>query len=189
MLLLKMLLKESALKSKKAHIFGDIYMLSNSFIKDICDCMVKEMETLGVSGSSGALVSGDSQVVNEAKAGHDSSRLNESTEMGTDVSANRHGDKGSKKKKGKASGNAAVTASDSGPDNQEQTSTKSKKSHRRGKDTSTSQISDSKSGSRKDSLKMKEDLSRPSEEWIMDKIITLFPEFEEQGLLIHIWSF
>ena len=138
--------------------------------------MVKELETLGVSGSSGTKMSGDLQVANEAK-GYDSSRLNESNEMASDGGA-----KGSKKKKGKAAGNAVASLSESGPDNQEQLSTKSKKNQRKGKDTS-SQTSDSKSGSRKESLKMKEDsLSSPSEEWIMQKITTLVPEFEEQGL-------
>ncbi|KAL1361689.1 hypothetical protein HN51_010024 [Arachis hypogaea] len=170
-----------ALKSNKAHIFGEFYVLSSSFMKDICDRVVKELETLGVSGSFGSKMSDDLQVTNEAK-GYDSGRLNESNEMASDAGANKHSDKGSKKKKGKATGNAAANLSESGPDNQEQASTKSKKNQRKSKDTS-SQTSDSKSGSRKESVKMKDDnLSSPSEEWIVQKITTLFPEFEEQGL-------
>ncbi|MED6147155.1 hypothetical protein PIB30_041407 [Stylosanthes scabra] len=170
-----------ALKSNKAHTFGEFYVLSSSFMKDICDRVVKELETLGVSGSSGNKMSDDLQVANEAK-GYDSGRLNESNEMASDAGANKHSDKGSKKKKGKAAGNAAANISESSPDNQELTSTKSKKNQRKSKDTSA-QTSDSKSGSRKESVKMKDDsLSSPSEEWIIQKITTLFPEFEEQGV-------
>nr|KYP68439.1 UPF0555 protein KIAA0776 isogeny family [Cajanus cajan] len=173
---------QNALKCHKAHIFGDFYVMSSSFIKDICDRIVKELETLGVSGSAGITMPGDFQVPNEAKVGHDSSRLNESNEiMASDGGANRHADKGSKKKKGKSAGNAVANLSESGADNQEQTSTKSKKSQKRGKDTS-SQMSVTKTGSRKESVKMKEDNLSPSEEWIMQKITTLVSDFEEQGI-------
>jgi hypothetical protein len=171
-----------ALKSNKAHIFGDIYVLSSSFMKDVCDRMVKELETLAISRSLGTVKPGDLPIATEVKAGYDSSRLSESSEMASDGGSNKHADKGSKKKKGKAAGNALANQSESGPDKQEHTSTKSKKNQRRGKDTS-SQTLDSKSGSRKESLKMKEDdLSSPSEEWIMEKITALIPDFEEQGL-------
>ncbi|XP_019454021.1 PREDICTED: E3 UFM1-protein ligase 1 homolog [Lupinus angustifolius] len=171
-----------ALKSNKAHIFGDVYVLGSSFVKDICDRIMKELETLSVSGSSGTMLSGDLQVATEAKVGYHSSRFSESNEVVSDSGVNRHVDKGSKKKKGKGTGNAVANVSESGPDNQDQTSTKSKKSQRRGKDTS-SQTSDSKPSSRKESHKMKEDnLSTPSEEWIMQKIATLVPDFEEQGV-------
>ncbi|KAL5062350.1 hypothetical protein RYX36_024087, partial [Vicia faba] len=171
-----------ALKSNKAHIFGDFYVLSSSFMKDICECTVKELETLAVSRSLGTVKPGDLPIANEVKAGYDSSRLSVSSEMASDSGSNKHADKGPKKKKGKATGNALANQSESGADNQEHTSTKSKKSQRKGKDTS-SQTSDSKQGSRKESLKMKEDnLSSPSEEWIMEKITALVPDFEEQGI-------
>lgn len=146
--------------------------------------MVKELETLSASRSSGTAKPGDLQIANEARVGYDSSRLSESNEMVGDGGGNKHADKGSKKKRGKASGNAVANQSESGPDNQEHASTKSKKGQRRGKDTS-SQMSDAKPGSRKESLKMKEDnLNSPSEEWIMQKITALIPDFEEQGLMI-----
>ncbi|XP_058729844.1 E3 UFM1-protein ligase 1 homolog [Vicia villosa] len=171
-----------ALKSNKAHIFGDFYVLSSSFMKDICDRTVKELEALAVSRSLGTVKPGDLPIANEVKAGYDSSKLSESSEMASDGGSNKHADKGPKKKKGKATGNTLANQSESGADNQEHTSTKSKKSQRRGKDTS-SQTSDSKQGSRKESLKMKEDnLSSPSEEWIMEKITALVPDFEEQGI-------
>ncbi|XP_058753360.1 E3 UFM1-protein ligase 1 homolog [Vicia villosa] len=171
-----------ALKSNKAHIFGDFYVLSSSFMKDICDRTVKELEALAVSRSLGTVKPGDLPIANAVKAGYDSSKLSESSEMASDGGSNKHADKGPKKKKGKATGNTLANQSESGADNQEHTSTKSKKSQRKGKDTS-SQTSDSKQGSRKESLKMKEDnLSSPSEEWIMEKITALVPDFEEQGI-------
>ncbi|KAK7312515.1 hypothetical protein VNO77_36424 [Canavalia gladiata] len=172
---------QNALKANKAHVFGDFYVLSSSFIKDICDRMVKELETFGVPGSSGSMMPGDFKVANEARVGNDSSRLNETNEMLTDGGANKHADKGSKKKRGRATGNVIANLSESSADNQEQTSTKSKKSQKKGKDTS-SQMSDSKTGSRKESRKLKEDNLSPSEEWIMQKITTLVPDFEEQGV-------
>ncbi|KAL2989466.1 hypothetical protein AAZX31_11G141300 [Glycine max] len=167
---------QNALKSNKAHIFGDFYVLSSSFIKDICDRVVKELETLGVSGCADSTMHADVQVPNEAKVGHESGRLNE---MVSDGGANRHADKGSKKKKGKATGNAVANLSESGADNQEQTLTKSKRGQKRGKDAS-SQTSDSKTGSKKESLKVKEDNPSPSEDWIMQKITALVSDFEEQ---------
>lgn len=145
---------------------------------------MKELETLAVSRSLGTAKSGDLQKASEVNVGYDSSRLSESNETASDGGSNKHADKGTKKKRGKAAGNALANQSESAPDNQEQISTKSKKSQRRGKDTS-SQTSDSKPGSRKESHKMKEDdLSSPSEEWIMKKITALIPDFEEQGRLI-----
>ncbi|KAK4255002.1 hypothetical protein QN277_008065 [Acacia crassicarpa] len=174
---------QSALKSNQAHIFGDFYVLSNSFMKGICEHLVKEMETLGVSGSSGIKMFSDSLVANVGKIGQDLIRSNESNETALDGSAIKHVDRGSKKKKGKASGNMVANVSDSAAEIPEQTSTKSKRSQRRGKETFSSQLSDSKIGSRKESLKVKEDsLSSPSDEWIMQKIMTLVPDFEEQCL-------
>ncbi|CAK8565265.1 unnamed protein product [Lathyrus sativus] len=131
---------------------------------------------------SSSVKPGDLPIANEVKAGYDSSRLSESSEMASDGGSNKHADKGPKKKKGKATGNTLANQPESGANNQEHTSTKSKKSQQRGKDTS-SQTSDSKQGSRKESLKMKEDnLSNPSEEWIMEKITALIPDFEEEGI-------
>ncbi|CAJ1979395.1 unnamed protein product [Sphenostylis stenocarpa] len=172
---------QNALKSNKAHIFGDFYVLSSSFIKDICDRIVKELETLGVSVSAGYTMHGEVQVPSEAKVGHESSRLNESIEMASDGGANRQADKGSRKKKGKATGNTVVNPSESGAENQEPTLSKSKRGQKRGKDTSA-QTSDSKMGSRKESVKMKEENLSPSEEWIMQKITALVSDFEEQGV-------
>ncbi|XLU61199.1 hypothetical protein S245_020408, partial [Arachis hypogaea] len=129
--------------------------VDGSFFQSLFNGLVKEGE---IQGSVRAGVHWTpAAFANEAK-GYDSGRLNESNEMAT------------------------ANLSESDPDNQEQASTKSKKTQRKSKDTS-SQTSDSKSGSRKELVKMKDDnLSSPSEEWIVQKITTLFPEFEEQGL-------
>jgi len=94
-------------------------------------------------------------------------------------------EKGPKKKKGKSAGNVISGAAESGSDNQEHVPTKSKKNQRKGKDTSSLLVSDSKIGAKKESVKTKEDNpSIPSVEWLMQKIMTLVPDFEEQGLLI-----
>ncbi|QHN97368.1 hypothetical protein HN51_045148 [Arachis hypogaea] len=67
-------------------------------MKDICDRVVKELETLGVSESFNSKMSDDLQVTNEAKE-YDSRRLNESNEMASDAGPTNILIKGSKKKK------------------------------------------------------------------------------------------
>ena len=148
--------------------------------------MEKEMKYFSVSKSSGILLSDDSQLVNTAKGGHDSSRSIETYETGSETGNSKQpAEKGPKKRKGKSAGNAIVGAPESVSDNQEYVPTKSKKNQRKGKDTSSLQVSDSKTGAKKESVRTKEDnLSIPSEEWIMQKIMTLVPDFEEQGLLV-----
>jgi hypothetical protein len=148
--------------------------------------MEKEMESFSVSGSSGVMLSDESHSVNVAKVGHDSSRLTESNDAGSETASSKQAtEKGQKRKKGKSAGNAVSGATESGSDNLEHVPTKSKKHQRKGKDTSSLQVSDSKIGAKKESAKTKEEnLSIPSEEWLMQKIMTLVPDFEEQGLLI-----
>jgi hypothetical protein len=140
--------------------------------------MEKEVESFSVSGSSGVMLSDESHLVNVAKFGHDSSRLTESNDAGSETASNKQAiEKGPKKKKGKSAGNVISGAAESGSDNQEHVPTKSKKNQRKGKD--------SKIGAKKESVKTKEDNpSIPSVEWLMQKIMTLVPDFEEQGLLI-----
>ena len=144
------------------------------------------MESFSVSGSSGVMLSNESHSVNVAKVGHDSSRLSESNDTGSETASGKQAiEKGQKRKKGKSAGNAVSGAAESGSDNQEHVPTKSKKHQRKGKDTSSLLVSDSKIGAKKESAKTKEEnLSIPSEEWLMQKIMTLVPDFEEQGLLI-----
>jgi hypothetical protein len=147
--------------------------------------MEKEIESFSVSGSSGVMLS-ESHLVNVAKVGHDSSRLTESNDAGSETASNKQAiEKGQKKKKGKSAGNVISGAAESGSDNQEHVPTKSKKNQRKGKDTSSLPVSESKIGAKKESVKKREDnLSIPSEEWLAQKIMTLVPDFEEQGLLI-----
>ena len=146
--------------------------------------MEKELEHVSVSGSSGIILSDDSQFVNAAKVGHDSNRSIESFDTGSETGNSKQAvEKGPKKRKGKSAGNAGAPESVS--DNQEYVPTKSKKNQRKGKDTSSLQVSDSKTGAKKESVRAKDDnLSIPSEEWVMQKILMLVPDFEEQGLLI-----
>ncbi|KAK7859293.1 e3 ufm1-protein ligase 1 like protein, partial [Quercus suber] len=171
-----------ALKSNKALIFGESYVFSNGFVKVVYDRMEKELEHVSVSGSSGIILSDDSQFVNAAKVGHDSNRSIESFDTGSETGNSKQAvEKGPKKRKGKSAGNAGAPESVS--DNQEYVPTKSKKNQRKGKDTSSFQVSDSKTGAKKESVRAKEDnLSIPSEEWIMQKILMLVPDFEEQGV-------
>ncbi|KAL5581100.1 hypothetical protein UlMin_013542 [Ulmus minor] len=163
-----------ALKSNKALIFGESYLFSDGFIKDVYDRLEKEMETFSVSGSSGVILSGD---LPESKS-------TESNETVNEVVTNKQAtDRGSKKKRGKSSGIKLASASESGMNTQENVTAKSKKSQRKGKDTSSLQVSDSKVALKKESVETKEvNQNVPSEEWVMQKITMLVPEFEEQGI-------
>ncbi|WJZ88804.1 hypothetical protein VitviT2T_008073 [Vitis vinifera] len=172
-----------ALKSNKALILGETYVFSNGFIKDVFDHMEKEMETFSLSGPSMGMVFEDLHSVKEVKAGHDSSRFTELNEPSNESGSNKQSiEKGSKRKKGKTTGNTKTSAAESGPDNQEYVPTKSKKNQRKGKDTSSLRVSDSKTGSKKESDKMKEDNFSIPEEWVMQKITKMVPDFEEQGV-------
>lgn len=145
--------------------------------------MEKEIETFSGSDSSGTVLPDDSH---ETKVGHVSSRFTESNEIVSEIGSSKQPvDNGSKKKRGKSSGSMAVSATESGLDNQENFPTKSKKNQRKGKDNSSSQVSNSKAAVKKEPVKMKEDnLKIPSEEWVMQKLSMLVPELEEQGLLV-----
>ncbi|KAK3028723.1 hypothetical protein RJ639_038614 [Escallonia herrerae] len=168
---------QKALKSNNALLLGDSYVFSNGFVKDLFDRLEKGMETLNLSVP-------DLHPAKDVKFGNESSSdLAESTETGSESGFSKQVlEKGSKKKKGKSLGNTKTVAAESLPDNQESVSTKSKKNQRKGKATSSSQISDSKSGSKKDVEKMKEDdLTEFSKERLMQKILTLVPDFEDQG--------
>ncbi|KAJ8551797.1 hypothetical protein K7X08_028240 [Anisodus acutangulus] len=159
---------QAAQKLNKALILGDSYIFSNGFVKDLFDRMEKEMETLSIPGLTGAAPVDESRVAKDAKVVYDNS-TSEVNETSSDAG------KGSKKKKGKSSGNTKMGQAETEADNQESAPSKSKKSQRKGKVSSGSQTSDSKSGARKD-----EDAI--SEEWVIQKITSLNPDFEELGL-------
>ncbi|XP_043719351.1 E3 UFM1-protein ligase 1 homolog isoform X2 [Telopea speciosissima] len=173
---------QRALKSSKAVILGESCVFSNAFIKNVFDQLEKEIESFCHSSLAGQGQTGDLCLVGEAKVGIDNLRRGELTEPGNEGGGSKHAvEKGSKKKKGKATGNTKTGAAESGLDNQENLPTKSKKNQRNSKDSGSLQVSDGKSGARKDLDKMKEDNHNvPSEDWIMQKILMLVPEFEEQ---------
>ncbi|CAM8939931.1 unnamed protein product [Rhodiola kirilowii] len=162
----------TALKSNKALTFGESYIFSDIFIKDLFTRLEKEMETISFSGSA----VDDHTLVKEAKGGHDPGR---STMM---ENANENGnklgnEKVSKKKKGKSAANAKNSAAEVSLDNQDSVSTKSKRNQKKGKE---SQAPESKGGPKSLVDKAKEQ-NIPSEEWVMEKIMKMVPDFEEQG--------
>ena len=74
-----------ALKSNKVLVFGESYVFSNGFVKAVYDWMEKEKEHFSVSGSSGIILSDDSQFLNADKVGHDLSRSIESYDTGSET--------------------------------------------------------------------------------------------------------
>ncbi|KAI5603307.1 hypothetical protein BDE02_01G210900 [Populus trichocarpa] len=154
---------QSALKGNKGMILGDSYVFSNGFIKDVYGRMEKELEVFRLSGSSGVTLSDDFHLVMEAKIRTDSGRSGEVNEK--------------KKKKGKSSGARTEILLD----DEEIIPLKSKKNQRKGKEASLV-LSDTKKGAKKDLARTQEDdLNIPSDDWIMQKILTLVPDFEEQA--------
>ncbi|XP_034910242.1 E3 UFM1-protein ligase 1 homolog isoform X1 [Populus alba] len=154
---------QSALKGNKGMILGDSYVFSNGFIKDVYGRMEKELEVFRLSGSSGVILSDDFHLVMEAKTRTDSGRSGEVNEK--------------KKKKGKSSGARTEILID----DEEIIPLKSKKNQRKGKEASLV-LSDTKKGTKKDLARTQEDdLNIPSDDWIMQKILTLVPDFEEQA--------
>ena len=146
------------------------------------------METFSHSGSSTIMLSDDSYLVREAKARHDLSKSSEPFETGSASGNSKRGtEKGSKKKKGKSSGTKTVSA-EGDSENEDYIYTKSKKNQKKGKDMSSSQVADSRKGPKKDSIKTQEEIV-PSEEWLMQKLVILVPDFEEQGLSTSTLSF
>ncbi|KAL2487556.1 E3 UFM1-protein ligase 1-like protein [Forsythia ovata] len=175
---------QSALKSNKALLLGESYVFSNGFVKDLFDCIEKELETLNVSGFDSTSLPENLHTIKDSKHGHDdSSNLSEPIESGNQSGTSRSAsEKGSKKKKGKSTGNIKTGAADTDPDFEESAATKSKKKQKKGK-APASQVSDSKSGAKKDSDRMKDGIpSILSEESLIQKIRSLIPELEEQGI-------
>ncbi|EEF30558.1 E3 UFM1-protein ligase 1 homolog [Ricinus communis] len=159
---------QSALKGTKGIVLGDSYIFSNDFVKSIYDRMEKEMDAFSLSGSSGAVLSDGLSLVRDVKFRNDSGGSSQLSETGNEK----------RKKKGKSAGTKATDI----PEDEDYIPTKSKKNQRKGKDASF-QVSDTKTGGKKDLAKMQEDsLNVPSEEWVMQKILTLVPDFEEQGV-------
>lgn len=105
-----------------------------------------------------------------------SSKSSESTES---IPANT--DKGTKKKKGKSASMKTATV-ETVPDDEEDARPKSKRNQKKGRDSSSSQKLDSKSGGKKESVKAQEGNNFiPPDEWVMKKIADSVPEFEDEG--------
>ncbi|XP_077232923.1 E3 UFM1-protein ligase-like protein isoform X2 [Tasmannia lanceolata] len=171
------------LKSTKAIILGESCILSNAFIKDVFDRIDKEAMALNHTQPSGQGLYVGSRLVNEPKVGHDLGQLSELNETVDDSSGGKHvSEKGSKKKRGKLTGSSNAGGVENSPDNPDNIPAKAKKNQRKLKDTGSSHVSDSKSGVKKDSDKLNE--QNPSilnEEWIMQKILMVVPDFGELG--------
>ncbi|KAJ9565423.1 hypothetical protein OSB04_001389 [Centaurea solstitialis] len=172
---------QTALKANKALVLGDSYVFSTTFVKDLYERMEKDLDTINFSTG----LADDLHVTKVAKSGQETSGtpadLNDtSSESGSNKQA---ADRGSKKKKGKSNTNTKISAVDDSSDNQEPVPAKSKKNQRKGKVTSSSHGSDSKSNAKKDVDKMKEEsLGIFSEEELCHRITELVPDFEEQGI-------
>ncbi|KAL2899168.1 E3 UFM1-protein ligase 1-like protein [Bienertia sinuspersici] len=144
----------------------------DSFLsQDVFTRLDKEMQTSIPLSAAG--LGDEKHSTKESKGGNGSGRLSELNE--TTESGNRLGmERGSKKKKGKSAGNSRSSTTESDIDNQEHAPSKSKKNQRKGKDSSASHVSESKSS---------KGVAVPSEEWVINKILVLVPEFEEHDFL------
>ncbi|KAL0713650.1 hypothetical protein Bca4012_020628 [Brassica carinata] len=155
---------QSALKAEKALILGESYVISSGFIKGIYDQIEKEAEAFSIQASAASMID-------------QTSKSSESTES---IPANT--DKGSKKKKGKSASMKTATF-ETVPDDEEDARPKSKRNQKKGRDSSSSQKLDSKSGGKKESGKAQEGNNFiPPDEWVMKKIADSVPEFEGEGM-------
>lgn len=139
------------------------------------------MENISLAEHSAVGSSDISHHIKDARQGlDDSSNLADQDEYDNQSSIGKSAsEKGSKKKKGKAAGNAKAGSAESSLEFQEST----KKKQKRGKGNQGAQVSDSKSGAKKDT----ERLDQPSflsEESIIQKILSMIPDLEEQGTFL-----
>lgn len=138
------------------------------------------MEKISLAEHS-AVGSDASHLIKDARQGHDdsSSLADQDDDDHQSNTGKLASERGSKKKKGKSAGNAKSGSTESGVELQEST----KKKQRKGKANPAAQVSDSKSGGKKDT----ERLDQPSflsEESLIRKIMSMIPDLEEQGVLV-----
>ncbi|KAL8129896.1 hypothetical protein V2J09_019051 [Rumex salicifolius] len=165
---------QSALKTNKALVVADSYVLSEGFIKDIFIRMEKEMDTFHQPDSSSARLDDDKNFSKDSESGNDQSRFSDVNEASSQSGNSKSNvEKGSKKKKGRSGGSGRTSNIETDLDVQESVPTKSKKGHKKGKDSSRS--SDARATK-------EENPGAPSQQWMMDKIMALVPDFEEQGI-------
>ncbi|XP_038988992.1 E3 UFM1-protein ligase 1 homolog isoform X2 [Phoenix dactylifera] len=174
---------QRAVKSSKAVILGESCLLSSIYVKDMFHQMEKELDTLSYTSPAGRGLSNDLRSANEPKVGLSSRQYSESEEIGDNLGSSKSvSEKGSKKKRGRHSGPAKAGTFENELDNQESLPTKVKKNQRKHKDASSLDTSGAKSGIKKGSDKVKEDnLNIISEEWIVQRILTLAPDLGELG--------
>ncbi|GER44851.1 E3 UFM1-protein ligase 1 homolog [Striga asiatica] len=196
------------IKSNKAHMLGESYIFSDTFVKPIASYgpvsntrysnakqgtniqPVRNLLSWTSSHNPDAafnrlIASGsfdDPHAIKDARQGLvTSGSLTEPQEndnqSGIDKSVS---EKGSRKKKGKAIGSAKA-GSESVPENQESTATKSKKRQKKGKVIPTTEVSDSKPGAKRDANRL-DNPSFLSEESLVQRIMSLIPDLEEQGM-------
>ncbi|CAA7389558.1 unnamed protein product [Spirodela intermedia] len=159
---------QRALKSEKAVILGESCVFSSTYVKDLFEKMEKELETLSYNLSAGQMLEYHQSSV--------------SSEVDVDDAAGKHiPEKGSKKKKGKLTGSAKTVMSESDPSSQENISTRSKKNQRKSKEAAPVAASVAKTGNTRVVGKVEESQNIPSEEWVMQRIMTLAPDLEEIG--------
>ncbi|XP_073149734.1 E3 UFM1-protein ligase 1 homolog isoform X2 [Henckelia pumila] len=165
---------QRSLKSGKAHMLGDSYLFSESFVLDLFNRIEKDMETFLVSG-----LPEDSQSAKDSKQGRDDvSSLADPDDFDNQSGIRPMPEKGSKKKKGKSMGNVKAGGSEIVPEFQESAVVKSKKNQKKGKVIPALQVPDSKSGSKKSNR-----VDIPvflSEESLIQKIKELIPDLEDQ---------
>ncbi|KAL5986091.1 hypothetical protein ACLOJK_028081 [Asimina triloba] len=171
---------QRAMKYAKATILGESFVFSNTFIKDVFDLLDKETEILDRARSSGQGLIDSVHSVSGNSGGHDPALLPEGNETvdGGGGGGKHVMEKGPKKKRGKATGSSKAVAVESNSD-LENLPAKSKKNQRKNKDSSSLQVPDAKSSSKKYSDDAEESII--SEVWIIQKTLQLFPDFEELG--------
>lgn len=168
----------TALKTNKAFILGDSYVFSNGFLQDLFNRLEKEIENINLSVYAGTGIADEN--TKEAAFRHDT--LGESNDA-RNVTGKPSSEKGSKKKKGKATGNARSEAAEVEAEYQESAPSKSKKNQKKGKVAAPSKNTDAKLGPKRDVDRIQDDsLSILSEESLIQKIVSINPEFEELRL-------
>lgn len=143
------------------------------------------MENISLAEHTAVGPSDVSHLIKDARQGNDDSiNLTDQDEYGNKNGIGKSAsEKGSKKKKGKAAGNVKAGSSESGTELHEST----KKKQKKGKANPGAQVSDPKSGAKKDT----ERLDQPSflsEKSLIQKIMSMIPDLEEQGDFILAYS-
>ncbi|KAL4189137.1 hypothetical protein AMTRI_Chr08g163950 [Amborella trichopoda] len=132
-----------------------------SAVKDVFALMVKETENF----IQARLVSRiQPQTVNEASSRRDSSQRLKFPETSCDMDLSKQAEKESKKRRGKQLGPVKTAAVENFPQNQDNSSTKTKKKN---KDNHSFQVS----GARKDDKIKESELDIISEDWIAERIL------------------